>query len=159
MPYTHDIRFTLNNKAVRTSVRPEMTTLKMLREVMGLTGTKSGCEEGECGACTIIVDGQSRNACLMFAIDCDGRDVVTIEGLEAEGGGLTPLQQRFVEHWATQCGFCTPGMVMQAHHLLQRHPGASRADIARGLEGNLCRCTGYSKIVDAVAAAMTAERP
>jgi carbon-monoxide dehydrogenase small subunit len=118
--------------------------------VLGLTGTKYGCGEGECGACTVLVDGASINSCLMFAVDCDGREVTTIEGLAGDARAER-LQRAFAEHGAVQCGFCTPGMVIQAPHPRQ-HPHPDRATIQRG-EGNLCRCTGYKKIIDAVEAA------
>ncbi|MHB8667411.1 MAG: (2Fe-2S)-binding protein [Burkholderiales bacterium] len=152
MSLKHEIEFTLNGVTRRASVRVDMSALDMLREVVGLTGTKYGCGEGECGACTIIVDGLSLNSCLMFAVDCDGRNVVTIEGLAADATA-DALRAAFVEHGAVQCGYCTPGMVMQASHLLATHPDADAAAIKRGIEGNLCRCTGYTKIVEAIAAA------
>ena len=145
-----DIAFRLNGVATRARVSAQMSVLDMLRELLGLTGTKYGCGEGECGACTIMVDGLSINSCLMFAADCDGREVVTIEGL-ASDPAADRLKKSFVEHGAVQCGFCTPGFVMQAHHLLakERHPDEHR--IRRGIEGNLCRCTGYKKIIEAIA--------
>ena len=145
-----DIAFRLNGVATRARVPAQMSVLDMLRELLGLTGTKYGCGEGECGACTIMVDGLSINSCLMFAADCDGREVVTIEGL-ASDPAADRLKKSFVEHGAVQCGFCTPGFVMQAHHLLakERHPDEHR--IRRGIEGNLCRCTGYKKIIEAIA--------
>ena len=146
----HDIEFTLNGVGRRATVRVDMSALEMLRDVIGLTGTKYGCGEGECGACTILVDGASVNSCLMFAVDCHGRKVVTIEGLAADAKA-DALRAAFVEHGAVQCGFCTPGMVMQASHLLDTHPHADAETIKRGIEGNLCRCTGYKKIVDAIA--------
>ncbi len=152
MSLKHEIAFTLNGEEVRVAVPVAMSALAMLREVLGLTGTKYGCGEGECGACTIVVDGRSMNACLMFAVDCDGREVTTIEGL-AHDAKAAPLREAFVAHWAVQCGFCTPGMIMQASNLLARRPDLDREAIKRGIEGNLCRCTGYKKIVDAVAAA------
>ena len=129
----------------------------MLRDVVGLTGTKYGCGEGECGACTIVVDGLSLNACLMFAVDCQDRNVVTIEGL-ATDSKADALRAAFVEHGAVQCGYCTPGMVMQASHLLAAHPHADAEAIKRGIEGNLCRCTGYKKIVDAIASLSSADK-
>jgi carbon-monoxide dehydrogenase small subunit len=150
MSLEREIKFTLNGAPVRVAVPVTMNALSMLRDELGFTGTKYGCGEGECGACTILVDGQSVNACLMFAVDCDGRDLATIEGL-AQDPASDPLRQSFVEYGAAQCGFCTPGMVMQSKWLLDRKPHASRDDIKRGLEGNLCRCTGYVKIIDAVA--------
>jgi carbon-monoxide dehydrogenase small subunit len=144
-----DIEFKLNGVGMRASVPAAISTLDMLREILGLTGTKYGCGEGECGACTIVVDGLTVNACLMFAVDCDGRDVVTIEGL-ASDARADALKKSFVEHGAVQCGFCTPGMVVQAWHLLDAQPRGTDA-IRRGIEGNLCRCTGYKKIIEAIA--------
>ena len=150
MSLYNEIEFTLNGVSRRATVRVDMSALDMLREVVGLTGTKYGCGEGECGACTILVDGMSLNSCLMFAVDCQGRDVVTIEGLAADAKA-DALRAAFVEHGAVQCGYCTPGFVMQASHLLATHPGADAETIKRGIEGNLCRCTGYKKIVEAIA--------
>jgi carbon-monoxide dehydrogenase small subunit len=147
-----DIAFTLNGVARRLQVRADMSALEMLRGPLGLTGTKYGCGEGECGACTIAVDGVTVNSCLLFAADCDGRNVVTIEGLAADALGEA-LKQSFVANGAVQCGFCTPGCVLQARHILDKHPHAGTAEIRRGIEGNLCRCTGYKKIVEAIAGA------
>jgi len=144
-----DIEFTLNGVDRRVAVPPGLSALNLLRDVLGLTGTKYGCGEGECGACTIRVDGVTLNSCLMFAVDCDGREVVTIEGLSAEPRAKR-LQEKFVEHGAVQCGFCTPGLVMQANHVLETHSHPGSAEIQRGIEGNLCRCTGYKKIVEAI---------
>ena len=161
MQLKHDIEFTLNGVSTRATVPVDMSTLTMMRDVFGLTGTKYGCGEGECGACTIVVDSVSVNACLMFAVDCDGRRVVTIEGLAADPRA-DALREAFVAHGAVQCGFCTPGMMVQASHLLAMHPGADEEAIKRGIEGNLCRCTGYRKIVDAIASVAGApaqERP
>ena len=157
MSLKHDIEFTLNGVERRATVRVDMSALDMLREVVGLTGTKYGCGEGECGACTILVDGLSLNSCLMFAVDCHGRDVITIEGLAADAKA-DALRAAFVEHGAVQCGYCTPGMVMQASHLLATHPHTDAETIKRGIEGNLCRCTGYKKIVDAIASVNNAEK-
>jgi len=152
MSLKHDIDFTLNGVRTRATVRVDMSALDLLRDTLGLTGTKYGCGEGECGACTILVDGVSMNSCLMFAVDCQGRELVTIEGLAADQAGkrAEALSAAFVLHGAVQCGFCTPGMMMQASHLLDRHPHADSEAIKRGIEGNLCRCTGYQKIVDAI---------
>ena len=150
MSLKHEIEFKLNGVRRRATVRVDMSALDMLRDVVGLTGTKYGCGEGECGACTILVDGMSLNSCLMFAVDCHGRDLVTIEGLAADAKA-DALRAAFVEHGAVQCGYCTPGMVMQASHLLAAHPDADAKAIKRGIEGNLCRCTGYTKIVEAIA--------
>jgi carbon-monoxide dehydrogenase small subunit len=124
----------------------------VLREDLGLTGTKEGCGAGECGACTILVDGQPRLSCLMMAAQLQDKAIVTIEGI-GEPGALHPVQEAFVEQGAVQCGFCTPGMVLSAVHLLRCHPKPDRNEIRRALSGNLCRCTGYVKIVDAVEAA------
>lgn len=145
-----DINFTLNGIRKSATVRTDMSALEMLRDVIGLTGTKYGCGEGECGACTILMDGISVNSCLLFAVDCHGRNMVTVEGL-ATNPKVDALRAAFVEHGAVQCGFCTPGMVVQASHLLDTHPDADENTIKRGIEGNICRCTGYKKIVEAIA--------
>jgi carbon-monoxide dehydrogenase small subunit len=151
-----EIEFRLNGVVRRVAVPVGMSALALLRDVLGLTGTKYGCGEGECGACTILVDGASLNSCLLFAVDCDGREVTTIEGL-ANDARAQRLQRAFAEHGAVQCGFCTPGMVLQASRILAHDPHPDRATIQRGLEGNLCRCTGYKKIIDAVEAAAAQE--
>ena len=147
-----DIAFTLNGIKRELSVPAGMNTLEMLRERLGLRGTKYGCGEGECGACTIIVDGATLNSCLMFAADCDGRKLVTIEGVVVSESGER-LRSAFVASGAVQCGFCTPGLMVQASHLIEHRADADEAGIRRGIEGNLCRCTGYRKIIDAIAAA------
>jgi carbon-monoxide dehydrogenase small subunit len=149
MSLEQKIEFELNGRKTEVSVPVSMSALTLLRDVLELTGTKRGCDEGECGACTILVDGVSMNACLLFAVDCDGRAVTTIEGL-ATVDGLSPLQRLFVEKWAVQCGFCTPGMIVQGAYLLSRKGDLSPDEIERGIEGNLCRCTGYRKIVEAI---------
>ena len=145
-----EINFELNGRPVTVTVPVTMNTLTMLRDVLDLTGTKYACGEGECGACTIRLDGKTINSCLMYAVDCDGRKVVTIEGLKSEEA-LHPMQQAFVDHGAIQCGFCMPGMIMQADYLADNNPDLNRDQIRRGLEGNVCRCTGYTKVFDAVA--------
>ena len=150
MSATVDIMFKLNGVERRVAIPAKMSALEMLRDKIGLTGTKYACGEGECGACTIRVDGLTVNACLMFAVDCDGRDLVTIEGLVTSPRGEA-LRKSFTKYGAVQCGFCTPGLMVQASHLLETHPHPDRAEIQRGIEGNLCRCTGYKKIVDAIA--------
>ncbi len=150
MSLKREIGFVLNGVRTRATVAVEMSALAMLRDVLGLTGTKYACGEGECGACTILVDGRSVCACLMFAADCEDRELTTIEGLARDPLGQQ-IEQAFVDCGAVQCGFCTPGLVVQARHLLQTHPQATREQIQRGIEGNLCRCTGYVKIVDAIA--------
>jgi carbon-monoxide dehydrogenase small subunit len=150
MSLRKEIRFTINGSPQRASVPMTMSALTMIRDELGLTGTKYGCGEGQCGACTILVDGRSVNACLQFAVDCDGRNLVTIEGLGSDPAAER-LRAAFVTRGAVQCGFCTPGMVVQAKALLDGNPHPTRAEIQRGIEGNLCRCTGYVKIVDAIA--------
>ena len=149
MSFSTEICFTLNGVQRRASVGADMSALQLLRDGVGLTGTKYGCGEGECGACTIIVDGLAVNACLLFALDCDGRRITTVEGL-AEDVRAQALQRAFVAHGAVQCGFCTPGMVVQATHLLATQLLPDAAAAKRAIEGNLCRCTGYQKIVDAI---------
>jgi aerobic carbon-monoxide dehydrogenase small subunit len=143
------ISFMLNGKEIHIDVPPDRRVLDILRENLHLTGTKEGCGTGECGACAILVDGQSRLSCLMLAAQLENRSVVTIEGI-ASDDELHPIQEAFVEQGAVQCGFCTPGMVISAVDLLQRNPSPTRSEIREGLSGNLCRCTGYQKIVDAV---------
>ena len=152
MPLQVDITFTLNGRATRVAVPIGASALTVLREHLDLAGAKLACGEGECGACTVIVDGQSLNSCLMPAVDLEGRDVLTVEGLWT-ADGVDPVQDAFIEHGAVQCGFCTPGMIMQIRYLLDRNPKMSEDEIRRGLEGNVCRCTGYKKIIDAVIAA------
>ena len=153
MSVSHEISFVLNGRPVTLAVPVHMSTLSMLRDVLKLTGTKLGCGEGECGACTILVDGVSMNSCLMFAVECDGGELTTIEGVMTKDG-LSILQQEFIEHGAVQCGFCTPGMIMQGTSLLNSAPDLTVEQIRRGIEGNLCRCTGYKKVIDAIASAV-----
>ncbi|MCC6194894.1 MAG: (2Fe-2S)-binding protein [Burkholderiales bacterium] len=152
MSHKREIEFVLNGVVTRARVPVEASTLALLRDVIGLTGTKYACGEGECGACTVDVDGASVCACLMFAVDCEGRTLTTIEGV-ARDPLAARIERAFVEFGAVQCGFCTPGMVMQARRFLESHPNPTRDEIKRGIEGNLCRCTGYVKIVDAIEAA------
>lgn len=134
---------------------PEVTLLEVLRQQLGLTGTKEGCGEGNCGACTVLMDGRAVNSCLVLAVQAAGHEITTIEGITPASPWYA-IQQAFVKHGAIQCGYCTPGMVMAAIDLLSHNPRPTRADIRAGLSGNLCRCTGYMKIVDAVAAAASA---
>ncbi|MEJ2734636.1 MAG: (2Fe-2S)-binding protein [Anaerolineae bacterium] len=145
----HTITVIVNGATERLSVPSNMTLLQMLREKLALTGTKNGCEAGECGACTVLLDGEPVNSCMMLAVEADGREVLTVEGLAPEGQ-LSPLQQAFVENNAVQCGFCTPGMLMSAYALLQRNPEPTELEIREALVGNLCRCTGYVRIIQAV---------
>ncbi len=143
------VRFILNGQEVSVKAPPTFTLLRLLRERLGLTGAKAGCERGECGACTVILDGEPVTACLVLAPQVEGRRVETIEGI-GNGEELHPLQQAFIDESAAQCGYCIPGMIMAAKALLDRDPGPSREEIKAGLSGNLCRCTGYTKIIKAV---------
>ena len=147
----YTINVTVNGASERIDVQPNLTLLQMLREKLALTGTKNGCEAGECGACTVLVDGEPVNSCMMLAVEADGRQILTVEGLAPEGQ-LSPLQEAFVKHNAVQCGFCTPGMLMSAYALLKRNPTPSEDQIKQALVGNLCRCTGYVRIIQAIQA-------
>ena len=146
---THNITLIVNGQTETLQVPSNLTILHVLREHLGLTGTKNGCEAGECGACTVLVDGEPYNACLTLAVELDGREVTTIEGL-AENGKLTPLQQAFADLNAVQCGYCTPGVLVAASALLRRNPKPTQEDIQEALVGNHCRCTGYQRIIDAI---------
>jgi len=146
------IQLSVNGQQVQVFVEGSETLLDCLRNQLGLPGTKKGCDQGDCGACTVLVDGTPVNSCLMLAVEADGREITTIEGL-AQEDGLHPLQEAFISHNAVQCGFCTPGMILTAAALLKENPHPSEAEIRHYLQGNLCRCTGYSKIVQAVQAA------
>lgn len=143
------IRFILNGKVTEIEAPPDRRVIDLLREDLGLTGAKEGCGSGECGACTILIDGETRLSCLMLSAQLEGRSLQTIEGI-GQGDELHPVQESFVEHGAVQCGYCTPGMVLTSLSLLKRNPLPSRGEIRRAISGNLCRCTGYQKIVDAV---------
>ncbi|MFP3928689.1 MAG: (2Fe-2S)-binding protein [Desulfobacteraceae bacterium] len=147
------IELLVNGEYYEVAVEPRETLLEALREHLGFTGTKEGCGTGECGSCTVLVDGEPMLSCLMLAVECEGKKLVTIEGL---GGrtGTTAVQEAFLEKGGVQCGFCTPGMVLATTSLLNRLPRASRQEVTEALEGHLCRCTGYNKIVEAVEAAM-----
>jgi len=146
------VRFTLNGRAVsfERSGGGARRLLDVLREDLGATGTKEGCGEGECGACSVLIDGEVIDSCLVAVGQVEGRDVVTVEGLALPDGKPSPLQQAFIEHGAAQCGICTPGMLLAAHALLQRATRLDADAVREGLAGNLCRCTGYTKIIDAV---------
>ena len=143
------ISFRLNGEQTEVAFAPHKTLLEVLREDLNLTGTKHGCELGECGTCAVLVDGRSILSCLMLGLDAEGRDVKTIEGM-AEGAELHPLQQTFADLGAAQCGYCSPGFLLVAEELLKKLPNPSRAEIQEALSGNLCRCTGYIKIYEAV---------
>jgi len=148
------VRFTLNGAAVSLDVVGTRRLLDVLREELRLTGTKEGCGEGECGACSVLIDGEVVDSCLVAVGQVEGREVTTVEGL-ADGGRLTALQQAFIEHGAAQCGICTPGMLLAAHALLQRATHLDAHAVREGLAGNLCRCTGYTKIIEAVLSCTT----
>jgi carbon-monoxide dehydrogenase small subunit len=159
------IQFTLNGNPVEVEAPADMTLLHLLRETLGLTGSKPGCEVGECGACTVILDGREVNSCQLLAPQVHGREVVTIEGIGAPDGGPSDLQLAFLEFGAVQCGYCTPGMVVAAEAFLTRaasrrdgRPNPTRAEIREAISGNLCRCTGYQQIVDAIEAAAARRR-
>ena len=138
--------FTINGEEKSLDIEPGISALELIRDMLDLKGTKEGCGIGECGACTIVVDGQAVNACLMFAAQLDGRTVLTVEGLSREAE-LHPIQQSFAEQHAVQCGFCTPGILMSTHALLAEKPNPNRAEIVKAVAGNLCRCTGYQSII------------
>ncbi len=149
------IKFCLNGKEIALEAEPDRRVVDLLREDLGLTGSKECCGAGECGACTILVDGESRLSCLMLAAQLENHSITTIEGLAPENG-LHTVQQAFIDYGAVQCGFCSPGMVLAAVDLLRRNPAPSRQQIREGISGNVCRCTGYQKIVDAVYSASLA---
>ncbi|PYO89890.1 MAG: (2Fe-2S)-binding protein [Gemmatimonadetes bacterium] len=149
------VRFTLNGAPVSVECAGSRRLLDTLREDLGKTGTKEGCGEGECGACSVLIDGEVVDSCLVAVGQIEGRNVVTVEGLAGPDGKLSRLQQAFIEHGAAQCGICTPGMLLAAHVLLQRTLPPSADDVREGLAGNLCRCTGYTKIIEAVLSCTT----
>lgn len=146
----HEISFKLNGEPIQVLVEPDLLLVDLLRDHLNLTGTKVGCREGDCGACTVLVDGKACNSCLILAAEMDGKEITTIEGL-GDYGHLHPLQQAFIDEGAIQCGFCTPGMILAAKALLDVNPNPSEEEIRRAISGNLCRCTGYSKIIRAIA--------
>lgn len=151
----HSISFTINGEPYTIEVDSNRTLLKMIREDLNLTGTKEGCGAGECGSCTIIVDKRAVNSCMMLAVEADGKEILTVEGL-AKKGVLDRLQEAFINDAAFQCGFCTPGMLMSAKALLMRNPNPTEDEIKEAIGGNLCRCAGYKSVIDAVKAASSA---
>jgi carbon-monoxide dehydrogenase small subunit len=144
------IAFVLNGNRMEMEVEPHWTLLHLLREELDLLGTKSGCESGECGACTVIIDAKAVNACLFPVMEIEGAQITTIEGLAKPSGELHPLQQAFVDHGGVQCGYCTPGMILSAKALLDENPNPTDEEIRHALAGNICRCTGYVQIIDSV---------
>jgi carbon-monoxide dehydrogenase small subunit len=152
------VHLTVNGDRCSAVVSPSTTLAEMLRDELRLTGTKVGCGTGDCGACTVLLNGRSVNSCLTLALEADGAEVTTIEGVAPSGEALHPVQEAFVRHGAVQCGFCTPGMIVSAVELLEHHPGASEAEIRHALGGHICRCTGYTKIVEAVEAVARGEQ-
>jgi carbon-monoxide dehydrogenase small subunit len=145
----HRIMLKINGSDELVEVPSNMTLMTMLREKLALTGTKNGCSAGECGACTVLLNGEPVNSCMVLAVECDGADVLTVEGL-AKNGVFDPIQEAIINQGGVQCGFCTPGILMSSKALLNRNPQPSEADIREALVGNLCRCTGYLRIIDAV---------
>ena len=146
------MEFRVNGERYEVAVEPNRTLLEVLWEDLGLTGTKMGCNQGECGACTVLLDGMAVCACLTLAVEAKGKEILTIEGL-ASNGQLHPIQQAFMDHFAVQCGYCTPGMIMSAKALLDKTPDPTEDEVRRALQGNLCRCTGYVKVIEAILAA------
>jgi len=153
----HRIKLRVNGQDHEVLVDTRITLVDLLRERLGLTGTNKGCATGECGACTVIMNGDAVNSCLVLAVDADGAEITTVEGL-AHSGNLDPLQQAFIDEGAVQCGFCTPGMIMVAKDFLRKNPNPSEDDYLTAISGNLCRCTGYIKIVNALKKATESER-
>lgn len=147
-----ELKFVLNGKPYALKVSPWRTLLEMIREDLQLTGVKEGCGQGECGSCTVIMGGKTVNSCLVLAMEADGQEITTVEGL-AKGDVLHPIQEAFVEEAGMQCGFCTPGMIMSAKALLDKNPTPSEQEIREGIAGNFCRCTGYTKIIESIKAA------
>ena len=145
----HRINLTINGSAEQVDVASNLTLLQMLREKLAMTGTKNGCMAGECGACTVMLNGEPVNSCMVLAVECDGAEVLTVEGL-AKDGVLDPIQETIINQGGVQCGFCTPGILISARALLNRKPAPSESDIREALVGNLCRCTGYLRIIEAV---------
>jgi len=153
------LAFQLNGRPAALEVSPDTLLVDLLRDALDLKGTKIGCREGECGACTVLLDGEPVNSCILPALKAQGRSVVTIEGLTRPDGSLDPIQQAFIDAGAVQCGFCTPGMILNAKALLSRNPNPGEGEIRKALSGVLCRCTGYQKIVQAVQTAVGKAEP
>ena len=147
-----EIVLRVNGINYEVAIEPQRTLVEVLRDTLGLTGTKKSCSEGECGACTVLMDGKPATSCLILALDAQGKEITTIEGL-SEGEKLHPIQEAFLKHGAIQCGFCTPGMVMSAKALLGENPKPTATEVRKAISGNLCRCTGYQQIVDSILAA------
>lgn len=147
-----EIKLTVNGKLHEVMIRPWKTLLEVIREDLELTGTKEGCGIGECGACTVIMDGKAVNSCLVLAAEANGKEILTIEGL-ADRDKLHPIQEAFINHGGMQCGFCTSGMILSAKALLEKNPNPTEEEIRRGISGNFCRCTGYTKIIESIKAA------
>ena len=145
------VELRVNGTSYQLEIEPRRTLLEVLRDELGLTGTKEGCGEGKCGTCTVLMDGEPVTSCLVLAMDAKGKEILTIEGL-AQGEKLHPLQEAFIKHGAIQCGFCTPGMILSAKALLDRNPAPREEEVKWAIGGNLCRCTGYQKIVEAILA-------
>ena len=154
----HKITVTVNGRVMTGQAEARLTLVDFLRDVLGLTGTHIGCEHGVCGACSVVFDGNPVRACLMYAVQADGHEITTVEGLEGQDGSLSPLQDAFWENHALQCGYCTPGMLIASHALLSRNPSPTDEEIRHAIGGNLCRCTGYQQIVEAVQMAARAMR-
>ena len=152
------IKLKVNGAEEEVMIEPWWTLARVLRDELHLTGTKIGCEAGDCGTCTVLVDGKAVKSCLYLAMKARGKDILTIEGLRGEDGELHPLQAAFIEYFAVQCGYCTPGMIMAAKALLDENPSPTEEEVRKALDGNLCRCTGYVKIVEAVLAARQKKR-
>jgi carbon-monoxide dehydrogenase small subunit len=153
----HLIRLKVNGEAEEIAVEPRKTLLDVIRNDIGLTGTKKGCDMGECGACTVLLDGKAVCSCLVLGVEAEGKEIITIEGL-AKGTNLDPLQEAFIKHGAIQCGFCTPGMIITARSLLDENPTPTEEEVRETICGNFCRCTGYVKIVEAILDATNSEK-
>jgi carbon-monoxide dehydrogenase small subunit len=150
---SREIEFVFNGNPTRMTVEDHWTLLHLIREELGYSGTKEGCGSGECGACTVLLDGQAINSCLYLAAEIDGKELITIEGLEAPDGSLHPIQKAFIDNGGIQCGFCSPGMILSAKALLTENPNPSEDEIREAIAGNICRCTGYIQIIESIKAA------